>query len=639
MHLLIDGQALQTSSSRQRGIGRYASNLIRGLAVVRPDWRIEVLESSALTPIAADNRHGLPILSFQPPLPPHFDHREINERYYADWLTAQGADTVLVPSFCEGWNAVLPSFCGPRPRLFAVVHDLIPLLYPDHYLPDLHTFQWYAHRSRQLLQCDALLSNSEATARDARILGGPTAPQVVNIRGAADPLFSPLPPSELAARAHKIRKRFDLHREFVLYVGAPDYRKNLHGAIRAFAELAVERRFNLDLAVVSRMKPAERAMVQAWARQAGVASKLRLIDSADDEDLRTLYLMCRLFFFPSLYEGLGLPVLEALHCGAPVVTSDCSSLPEYAGPHSWLCDPSSPQAMAHVLQQALAEPREERRHERQRFARTFGWEKTADHACFVIENTIERRGQPLRRRRRLAWVMPLTRSARHAVHNVAELLHLLAVHFDIEVIAASTPFDVPQTLAPHHLILTANEVPARHADLPYDMFIYQLSPPPEHRDLLDLLRRYPGLVVLHDFSVADLRRLVESRILPHQDEGAFTPVLGALVDTVEAWRHINSATDIPVTHLSQSCTDPSMPSAESESFADTYAAWIEQAILRHEQSDGPWRSIVLRCLADRAEEAGKILSSWAELRTRGQQRFVSQPTHLFSTRPESAAML
>jgi glycosyltransferase involved in cell wall biosynthesis len=622
MHLLIDGQALQTSSSRLRGIGRYASNLLRGLAIVRPSWRTEVVQNSALTPIAADNLQGLPVLSFQPPLPPHVDHCDINERYYADWLTAQGADGVFVPSFCEGWDAVLPSFCGPRPRLFAVVHDLIPLLYPEHYLTDLVARRWYAHRFRQLLDCDALLSNSEATAHDVRTLGGVTAPPVVNIGGAGDPLFSPLLPSEFAVRAREIRERFGLQREFLLYVGAPDYRKNLQGAIRAFAALPEQCQANLDLAVVCRMKPAECQAVQDWAKQAGVASALRLICSADDEDLRALYLMCRLFFFPSLYEGLGLPVLEALNCGAPVVTSDRSSLPEYAGPYSRLCDPASPQAMADVLQQTLAEPREARRHERQQFARTFSWEKTADHACAVIERILKRRGNPVQRRRRLAWVMPLTRSSRPVTEHVTELMPLLAGRFDIEVIAASAPFEIPDKLARHHLILTAGEVPARHAALPYDMFLYQLSLPPKHRELYHLLRWYPGLVVLRDFASADLRRLIESRILPSQHEEAFAPILGVLVDMAEARRIVRSATSIPV-----------------ECFADTCADWIEQAILRHEQSDGPWRDFVLRCLADRADEAGSILSSWAALRVRGQQHLASRRPHLFSTRPKSAVML
>src|SRR5262249_21340933 len=113
MHLLIDGQALQTSSSRLRGIGRYSSNLLRALAVARPDWRIEVVQNRPLPPVPDDDLAGLPVLTFPPPLPAANEHRETNERYYADWLTARGSDGVLVLSHCEGWEAVVPWFCGP----------------------------------------------------------------------------------------------------------------------------------------------------------------------------------------------------------------------------------------------------------------------------------------------------------------------------------------------------------------------------------------------------------------------------------------------------------------------------------------------------------------------------------------------
>lgn len=627
MHLLIDGQALQTSSSRQRGIGRYSSNLLRALAVVRPSWRIEVVQNSALPPIAAEDRNGLPVLSFQPPLDLYSENRELQERYYADWLTARGADGVLVLSHCEGWEAIVPSFCGPRPLVFGIAYDLIPLLYPGHYLTDNGTAHWYAHRFRHFLRSDALLAISEATARDVRVLGGEEAPLVVNIGGAVDPLFSPLSPSEFAVRAKQVRARFHLHRDFLLYVGALDYRKNLRGAIRAFGALPDDCRDALDLAVVCRMKPAEKAAVERTARRAGVASSLRIICSADDEDLRALYQMCRLFFFPSLYEGLGLPVLEALHCGAPVVTSDCSSLPEYAGPSSWLGDPSSPRAMGQVLQQALAEPRDARRHERHAFARTFSWPKTAERACAVMERSMKRRTRPPRRR--LAWVAPLTAAMRDLSEQAAELLPFLAERFDIELIAGHDDLETPETLARHHLILTAQEVAARHTALPYDMFVYQLRPSPRNSRMLELLRRFPGLLVLHDFSTADLNCLVESKLLSPQDDadslnvvkspaGEFAPVLGVLVHAAEAWQQVRRATNVPAIHLSA----PPTPSAASEDVAATYAAWIDLAIDRHEQSDGLWRGFAAQCLADCADGADAVIDSWASLRALGQQRFI-----------------
>jgi glycosyltransferase involved in cell wall biosynthesis len=574
MHLLIDGQALQTSTSRQRGIGRYSSNLLRAVVAARPNWRIEIVQNSALAPLAAEDLHGLPVLAFGPPLSPHVKNQQGNERYYADWLTAHGADGVLVLSHCEGWEAIVPSFCGSRPKLFGIAYDLIPLLYPEYYLTDFGVAHWYAHRFRNLLRCDALLAISEATARDVRRLGGFDAPLVVNIGGAVDPLFEPLSPGELSVRAPQIRARFGLHRDFLLYVGALDYRKNLCGAIQAFAALPPEFRAALDLVVVCRMKPGERASVAEIAKRAGVASALRLIASAGDEDLRALYQMCRLFFFPSLYEGLGLPILEALHCGAPVVTSQCSSLPEYAGSVSWMGDPHSPKEMARVLEQALAEPREARSGERRAFARTFSWQQTAERACAVMERCLMGRGKPVRRRRRLAWVTTFTKEASGQIEYAVDMLPRLAEHFDIDVIAASGAHEAPEALTHRFLILTRAEVSARHAALPYDTFIYQLESPPHGRTMLDLMRKFPGLVVLHNCSSVDLQWLSENN-----------------------WRQARD--------LNASIT--------------ACAAWIESAIDRQERSDGLWRGLVVESLAECGDEAAAILDSWAALRLLGQQ--------------------
>ncbi|HEY7312548.1 MAG TPA: glycosyltransferase family 1 protein [Gemmataceae bacterium] len=623
MHLLIDGQALQTSSSRLRGIGRYSSNLLRALAVARPDWRIEVVQNRALPPVPDDDLAGLPVLNFPPPLPAANEHREANERYYADWLTARGSDGVLVLSHCEGWEAVVPWFCGPRPHVFGIAYDLIPLLYPEHYLTDYGTSNWYAHRFRHLLRCDALLAISEATARDVRTLGGEQAPPVVNIAGAVDPLFAPLSPEEMAACAEPVRQRHGLKREFLLYVGALDYRKNVRGAIRAFGALPVEHRRSLDLAVVCRMKPAQQESLMETARAAGVADELKLIDSPSDEELRALYQMCRLFFFPSLYEGLGLPVLEALHCGAPVVTADCSSLPEYAGPVSWRGDPTSPEAMARILQQALTEPRDARRAEREAFARTFNWRRTAERACAAIERSIRRPAEPVRRRSRLAWVVPLTSETRSATEYALGLLPLLSERFDIELIAGPTPAAPPETLSRDHLILTPQEVLGRHAAAPFDLFVYQFASAPPPSYMLELLKQFPGLVLLNDFAETDLIRLSECNLLdPSADQ--FAPVLGLLTHSDRAWQQIRRSTNTSVVCLPRT--------------AALVAAWIDQAISRHQQGDGLWQGFAVRCLAECGSAADSAIDSWAGLRATGQHQLARRRTNVVcATAPSSAA--
>ncbi len=131
--------------------------------------------------------------------------------------------------------------------------------------------------------------------------------------------------------------------------------------------------------------------------------------------------------------------------------------------------------------------------------------------------------------------------------------------------------------------------------------------------------------MLHDFSAADLNCLVESKLLSPQESddslkgakspaGEFAPVLGVLVHATEVWQQARRATNAPVIHLS---APPMQPAA--------YAAWIDLAIDRHEQSDGLWRGFAAQCLADCADGADTVIDSWASLRTLGQQRFADPP--------------
>src|SRR5690606_23163768 len=119
-------------------------------------------------------------------------------------------------------------------------------------------------------------------------------------------------------------------------------------------------RRGLDFVVACKISEHDRRDLTRLAREWGVADALRLTGFVTDQELRCLYHLCRVFMFPSYYEGLGLPVVEALRCGAPVVTSNCSSLPEYAGPVSFLADPLEPDSVTAALEAALEEPRHAR---------------------------------------------------------------------------------------------------------------------------------------------------------------------------------------------------------------------------------------------------------------------------------------
>ena len=626
MHLLIDGQALQTASSRYRGIGRFGRNLLRALVIARPSCASKMVQNSAVAPLAADDRNGLPVLSFHPPLPLHRDNHEVNERFYADWLTARARMACCFSVLSRVGRPSCRRFVGRGRACSASSMTSFPCCMPN------TTSASLTRRTGTLF----------AFANFCKAM--PCWPTPRRRRGTFDAWAAARRHSSSTLAARSILCSLRCRRTTSLPVAGRSASVsvctaisfstsalwiliNLHGVLHAFAALSPDHRAALDLAVVCRMKPAERAFVETAALEAGVASSLRLICSADDEELRALYQMCRLFFFPSLYEGLGLPVLEALHCGAPVVTSNCSSLPEYAGPHSWLTDPASPQEMAKVLQQALAEPRDARRAEREAFARSFSWPRSAERACAIMERITTRQRRSVRRRRRLAWVMPLTKDARGMVEYAAELLPRLAKRFDIELIAGSGSLEIPESLSSRHHLLTAQEVPARHAASPYDMFLYHMSLP-KHEKMLDLLEQFPGLVVLHNFSPTDIRCLAECKMLS---------CLGVLVHTPEAWQQIRHTLDVPAIHLAKSMSPSTTELDERVRFAAAYTAWVDLAIARFEQSDGLWRGFALQSLQSCSEPPRNIINSWAMLRARAQQLAGEHSAGLAASAPPSAA--
>jgi glycosyltransferase involved in cell wall biosynthesis len=593
MYLLIDGQPLQTQS-RTRGIGRYSSNLVAALREVRPEWRIEIVHSTHLPPIDPRLLSGCRLRAFEPPLFSDSDHTDVNERYYADWLTQLAPDAMLVLNFFEG-EAYVPRFCGPRPPLFGILYDLIPLLFPQQYLRrTLADYAMYAGRLRQMAAADGLLAISEASARDFRQLLAPPRPQVLAIGGAAERSFAPHSLLEMDGYRDRLQRRFGLDRDFILYVGGPDFRKNLRGALEAFAQLPERERSGLLLVVACDLSHAQRRQLNGWAEELGIAAAVKLTGYVTDDELRALYQMCRVFFFPSLYEGLGLPVLEALQCGAPVVAAEGSSIPEFAGDVSWLADPRSPVRLADALSQALAEPHDQRRPERVAHARTFTWQRSAELACRLLEARVV----PTPRKPRLAWIAPLPPMPCALAYHAAELLEHLSGRYDIELVVAPNQPALAPELSQRHTLIRSTEVAARHAAEPYDLFVYHLGNTSLCLFALQLMHRFPGLLVLHDYplgalvtaairagewpvSLADeLESEAETELADLVRAGTVSPQAAAravmlnrrVLHTAEAvvvhspwaWQHVRKTVPVPVAHVPVPVQVPELGSQTEE---------------------------------------------------------------------------
>ena len=215
----------------------------------------------------------------------------------------------------------------------------------------------------------------------------------------------------------ELRNRYGLSRAFVMYTGGIDFRKNIEKLIDAYAQLPNQLRATHQLAIVCSVQENEKQQLLQHATKVGLGfDELILTGFVPDDDLIALYNLCHLFVFPSLYEGFGLPALEAMTCGAAVIGSNTSSIPEVIGCQDALFDPSGPLAIAETIARVLSNPdlRQELRRHGEQQARQFSWHKTARRALSAFENIEEQNRAASRSsvpvvgdRPRLAFVSPL----------------------------------------------------------------------------------------------------------------------------------------------------------------------------------------------------------------------------------------
>jgi alpha-1,3-rhamnosyl/mannosyltransferase len=215
--------------------------------------------------------------------------------------------------------------------------------------------------------------NSEATRRDLLQQYEWASPRTSVVPLAADEKFGDEIPK---ADRDEVLRRLELDRPFVLATGTIEPRKNLTRLIDAFANLPGELKRTHLLALAG---PRGWADEQIFARAGEDRDCVRILGRVTDAELVALYSSCAAFCYPSLYEGFGLPVLEAMRAGAPIITSGVSSLPEVAGDAAVYVDPTSVAEIRAALESMLSDPRQRdelRRRGRER-SRAYSWQATA----------------------------------------------------------------------------------------------------------------------------------------------------------------------------------------------------------------------------------------------------------------------
>jgi len=258
-----------------------------------------------------------------------------------------------------------------RARLTATVHDLTCWLMPEvHRQSNVEAAKRFA--ARVVRRADALIAVSESTRRDAvRILGLPPERIEVIYPGVANSFFGITPEAVRRAAA-----RWSLPGPYVLFVGTVEPRKNVDTLLDAWSGVARELRAQYDLVVAG---PAGWADARTHVRLRGGEAGVRYLGYVDEADLPGLTGGAAAFVYPSLYEGFGLPVAQAMAAGVPVITSNVSSMPEVAGGAALLVDPHSASELTAAIGRLLgdAQLRAELASRGLDRSRRFRWEESA----------------------------------------------------------------------------------------------------------------------------------------------------------------------------------------------------------------------------------------------------------------------
>lgn len=469
MKIVIDLQACQ-SACKHHGIGRYSLALAQAMAQQAKNNEIWLALNGAfpetiytLRNLFADTipRQRIVVFGSMKEGVAEVDSNNLwraraSELTREAFLQSLNPDIVHVASLFEGWqdNAVT-SISAYTPIPTAVtLYDLIPFMRPDAYLSFKPFEQHYLRKIAALKKSDILLAISEHSRQEAAKELPYPSEKIFNISAAVDDCFKQriYPVSERA----RILKECGITKPFILYVSSGfDPRKNINRLFEAFSLLPNTLRDNYQLVLPGKISEDQKSLLIGQLKKFPLKADAILFPGyVNDDDLIALYNFTHLFVFPSLHEGFGLPVLEALSCGAPTIGANATSVPEIIAWTDALFDPYHVHSIAALIEKALTDEAYRQKLIRNAGiqAKKFSWQKSAQLALLAFEEYHQenktqnsQHSKTVNEQYLIQKIAQLPRSAPvsdHELRSLAEVLaqnisqeRLSAIYVDITVLA------------------------------------------------------------------------------------------------------------------------------------------------------------------------------------------------------------
>jgi glycosyltransferase involved in cell wall biosynthesis len=500
--VLLDVQATQSAAHRDRGVARYTAELAAAL------WRTHrpLMHSFLLNPDLPPPGRVEPLVAS--------GRLRYSDRGDFGLGAPDGARLLHVASPFElevPIGRLWPATAATSGlRLAVTLYDLIPEIFAERYLADPGLRRRYRVRLELVRAADVILAISDTTARDAVDRLGIPSERIVVVGAAASATYRRAAPEAEALSAARAAVP-GLEARFVLYTAGMDDRKNFHGLFRAWARMPQPVRDEWQLVMVCSIDEPTRHHLMHLAREVGIQSRLLLPGFVPDAVLQLLYQSTDLFVFPSLYEGYGLPIAEALACGARTIGSGTSAVADRLVPEARF-DPADDDAIADAIERALTDDATRAVLDEQARRPSPRWDAVADRVADAYGRLLARPQPPARRRPLVAIVTPLPPAPSGVADFSFRLLAALRPYCDVHAFADGcrhVPPDLGPPRAPDGVEVLPVRFLAEHerARGGYDCVVYCLGNSEFHAGALAQLRRRSGVVLAHEARLTDLYAL------------------------------------------------------------------------------------------------------------------------------------
>lgn len=358
------------------GIGTYVRNLVRSLAAIDSENRYVLLAKPADKESLRDLPANFHVATESSPVYSLRELAALSWHLYRRKLDLYHSTHYVLPAWVQS-------------KVVVTIHDIIHLLYPE-FLPSNLAFL-YAQRMirRSLSRGDRIIAVSQNTRSDLMHHFDVDGRKIQVVHNGVEDVFrTPLPPEDLA----RWLRDLGISQPYILFVGNPKPHKNLDNLVKAYARARRLAQFDAPLICVGHRDGSE-FKIRHRAEYLGVGDRVRLLGHVAQEALPAIYQGAALFLYPTLYEGFGLPVIEAMASGIAVITSNTSALKEIAEGYAHLVDPLDIDGMAKAIARCMgdSEHRASLAKLGLRRAEDFRWDRAAKKTLEIYLDVIEGR--------------------------------------------------------------------------------------------------------------------------------------------------------------------------------------------------------------------------------------------------------